>query len=209
MINWDERFRNNVAGFGGEVIPDKITKMTADQVGKALSDGYKIVTGFRPNKLVLGLLIAQSALETGNWNSIHNFNFGNFKAASGDKYIQYFGCGEVINGVSQNFPAGDSHCIFAAYTDAASGAAAYVRGLKNRSNWWNGLQTKTVAGFIKGLTTPPVYFTANPITYGKVLQDRLSVYQPIANKYAAGFLSSLIGLAIGGGLWYGYTRIKR
>lgn len=204
MINWDEKFRNSTSSFGGEVLPDKITKMTVDQAAKALSDGYKKVTGFRPNKLVLGLLVAQSALETGNWAAIHNYNFGNFKASSTDQYIQYFGCGEIIDGVSQNFPAGDSHCIFAAYPDAASGAAAYVKGLKNRSNWWDGLQSKTVAGFIKGLTTPPAYFTANPTTYANVLQDRLNTYQAIANKYAASWVSSLIGLAIGGGIWYAY-----
>lgn len=207
-INWDEKFRTSEAGFGGETLPDKITKMTVDQAAKALSDGYKQVTGSRPNKLVLGLLVAQSALETGNWNAIHNYNFGNFKASASDKYIQYFGCGEVLNGVSQNFPAGDPHCIFAAYANAADGAAAYVKGLKNRNNWWTGLQTKTVAGFIKGLTTPPAYFTANPTTYANVLQQRLTTYQPIADKYAASWISSIIGLAIGGGIWYGYKRIK-
>ena len=208
MINWDERFRNNISGFGGEVLPNKLTPMTVDQAAKALSDGYKKITGFRPNKLVLGLLVAQSALETGNWASIHNYNFGNFKASSTDKYIQYFGCGEVIDGVSQEFPAGDPHCIFAAYPDAATGAAAYVKGLKNRSNWWNGLQSKTVAGFIKGLTTPPAYFTANPTTYANVLQQRLYTYQPIADKYAAGWVSALIGLAIGGGVWYAFSKGK-
>lgn len=208
MNTWDEKFRNSEIGFGGEVIPNKITKLTVDQAAKALSDGYKKVTGSRPNRLVLGLLLAQSALETGNWNSIHNYNFGNFKASSSDKYIQYFGCNEIIDGISQDFPAGDTHCIFAAYKNAADGAAAYVKGLKNRSNWWSGLQSKTVAGFIKGLTTPPKYFTANPITYANVLEERLHRLQPIADKYAANWISSLVGLAIGGGLWYGYKRVK-
>jgi hypothetical protein len=212
MINWDAHFREDkdAAMFGAEVMPDKITHMTPEEAIKALSDGYKSVTGYRPNKLVLGLLAAQSALETANWQSgIHNYNFGNFKATSSDKYIQYFGCGEIIDGVSQNYPAGDPHCVFAAYPDAASGAAAYIRGLKNRSNWWNGLQTKTAAGFIKGLTTPPAYFTANPATYLNTLEQRLVTYQPLANKYAGSLITALFGLAIGGGLWYGYNRLEK
>lgn len=207
-INWDQKFRNSEAGFGGEVLPNKITPMTVDQAAKALSDGYKKVTGSRPNKLVLGLLVAQSALETGNWASIHNYNFGNFKASSSDKYIQYFGCNEGYGANSVNYPAGDPHCIFAAYVTAADGAAAFIKGLKNRQHWWNGLMTKTVAGFIKGLTTPPAFFTGNPVAYSNIMEQRLLTYQPIANKYAANWASSLIGLAIGGGLWYGYNRMK-
>jgi hypothetical protein len=208
MIDWAKHFRVNSSDFGAEVLANKITALTADQATKAISDGYKKVTGFRPHKVVLGLLVAQSALETGNWKSIHNYNFGNFKASKSDKYIQYFGCGEVLDGVSQNFPAGDPHCIFAAYPDAASGAAAYVQGLKNRANWWNGLQTKSVAGFIKGLTTPPKYFTADPTLYANVLQKQLNTYQPIANKYGSSIVSGIIGLAIGAGVWYGYNRIR-
>lgn len=192
-------------------MPNKITVITPELAAQALSDGYKQVTGSKPTKEILALLVGQSALETGNWKAIHNYNFGNFKAAPGDRNYQYFRCSEIINGQEVFFDPPDPACKFAAYLTADQGAAAYVKGLKNRSNWWNGLQTGTVSGFIDGLTTAPKYFTASPSLYKNVLTDRYNTYLPLAVKYAGIGVMAMFawlgtGLATIAGLWYYSSR---
>jgi len=166
-------------------IPNKSTPMSAEQAVKAISDGYLIVTGKRPSAITLALLAGQSALETGNWGSgIHNYNFGNKKWSSGDRNWQFFRCSEIINGKEVFFDPPDPACKFAAYGNAADGAAAYIRVLQSRPHWWSGLQSGTVDGFIAGLTTAPKYFTANPTQYRNVLADRMKNYTALATQYA-------------------------
>ncbi len=193
----------------GEV-PNKMTPLTAEQAVKGISDGYLLVTGKRPSAIILTLLAGQSALETGNWDSIHNYNFGNKKWSGQDKNWQFFRCSEVINGEEVFYDPPSPVCKFAAYGSAAEGAAAYIKLLQSRSHWWAGLQSGTVDGFIKGLTTKPAYFTANPIQYRNVLQERMSHYAALAKKYAGpgilGTILGMVGLAIGAGLWYGYKK---
>lgn len=172
------------SSFGWEVLPDKKTPMTPQQVGAALSEGYRRVTGARPSRKILQLLLGQVALETGNFKSIHNFNFGNVKAKGSDKYVQYFRCSEIINGKEVFFDPPAPECRFVAFRTAADGAEHYIRTLRGRPHWWEGLQSKTVPGFIKGLTTPPVYFTANAKLYADVLQNRMSHYTDVAKEYA-------------------------
>lgn len=213
-INWEKHFARNgtilhdAVSIGSEELPNKLTPLTADQAAKALSDGYKQVTGNRPNKLILGLLIGQTAAETGNWKSLHNFNFGNAKASQGSAYIQYFGCGEVIDGVAQNYPAGDPHCVFVAYKNAADGAAGYIRTLKSRPHWWTGLQSQNALTFVKALATQPVYFTADPNLYVKVLTDRMNTYAVQAKKYSQNtWLQVLVGTVLGVGALYGLNKV--
>lgn len=179
----------------GEV-PNKMTPMTAEQASKAISDGYLLVTGKRPNAIILGLLIGQTALETGNWNSIHNFNFGNKKWSSQDKNWQFFRCSEVVDGVETFYDPPHPACKFAAYGSAAEGAAAYIRLLQSRPHWWNGLQSGTVDGFIAGLTTRPAYFTANPTQYRNVLAERMSHYTALATKYAGAAMGIGVGILL-------------
>lgn len=175
------------------VLADKSTPLTADQAAKAFSQAYQKVVGKVPAPEVLNLLIAQSAFETGNWGKgIHNYNFGNAKATSHDKYVQYFRCSEVINGVETFFDPPSPVCKFAAFPTAEEGAEAYIKLLQGRSNWWNGLHTGTVAGFVQGLTTQPAYFTADPSIYAAGMSRLFSQYSAIATQWAVP-----IGLGIG------------
>lgn len=193
----------------GEV-PNKMTPLTAAQAAKAISDGYSLVTGSKPNPVILALLLGQSALETGNWNSIHNYNFGNKKATSGDRNWQFFRCSEIINGKEVFFDPPAPECKFSAYGSAAEGAAAYIRTLKNRPHWWDGLHSGTVSGFINGLTTKPAYFTANPTVYAKTLSDRMNNYASLAKQYASNpIVASSSLLAIGVGVLAGLFLVKR
>jgi hypothetical protein len=201
------------AGLGGDSfageIPNKLTPLTPEEAAKAISDGYKQVTGSTPSKAILGLLIGQTALETGNWKSLHNFNFGNAKARSSDPHFQFFRCSEIINGQEVFFDPPSPECKFAAHLTAADGAAHYIKVLKNREHWWNGLQSGTVEGFIEGLTTAPKYFTANPTLYLSVLTDRAAKYADLAKKYSTSILGSIVGflLLLGGGI-LGYRYFK-
>ena len=192
------------------VLPNLLTPLSAEDAAKALSEGYAKVVGHKPSKKILMLLVGQTALETGNWQSLHNYNFGNAKATASDPYIQYFGCSEVLNGVEQHFAAGDPHCVFAAHKTAADGAAHYINVLKNRSHWWEGLQSGSPQKFIAGLTTKPAYFTADPTLYLDILTNRAAKYTPVIKKYAAStVLQVLGGLAVGAVAILGYHETKK
>lgn len=183
------------------VLADKSTPLTAAQAAKAFSQAYQKVVGKVPAPEVLNLLISQSAFETGNWGKgIHNYNFGNAKASSHDKYVQYFRCSEVVNGVETFYDPPSNVCKFAAFPDAESGAVAYINLLKGRSNWWNGLHTGTVAGFVQGLTTQPAYFTADPNIYGAGLNRLFTQYATLATQWAVpiGIGVGMIAAFVGG-----------
>ncbi len=194
-------------------VEDRLTLLTPNQAAKALSDGYLLVTGKRPSKEILALLIAQSAEETGNWKSMHNYNFGNVRGIAEDGLWTSFRAGENNPDGSQYFLEKDlsptSVNRFRAYRDAAHGAAAFIKALKDRPNWWNGLQTGTVVGFVKGLTTAPYkYFTANPITYQNLMSNRVGNYQALAKQYAAPIgVAAVLVTAVAG--VFGFMAIRK
>lgn len=168
-------------------LPDKLTPLTPEEAVKAIADGYKQVTGRKPSKKVLALLIGQTALETGNWTMMHNYNFGNMKLGKADSFFQVYRVGDDPT---------DPGAKYAAFQNAADGAAAYIAIFKrpDRQHWWDGLQSGNIDAFIKGLTTAPVYFTADASHYTGVLANRLAKYQDLANKYGA---STVLQIATG------------
>jgi peptidoglycan hydrolase-like protein with peptidoglycan-binding domain len=172
------------------------------EAAQAINKGYQEVVGQVPSKEILGLMMGQTALETANWTKMPNYNFGGIKASSHDSYIQVFDTTEVINGVTTPMKQ-----TFAAYKSAADGAAAYVKTLMSRQNWWNGLHSGTPQGFVAGLTTQPAYFTADPAGYLAGLQSRMNSYLALAEQYAVpissainkiGMIVGAIGLTLGG-----------
>ena len=206
--SWEERFQKASTFHGTEVI-SQVTPLTAEQATKAMAEGYKKVVGFKPTEKVLGLMVGQWALETGNGQSMRNFNFGN-KKASGNEDFQYFRCSEVVNGVEQFYEPPHPACRFASYKSAAEGAAAFVRTLKSRKHWWDGLHTGTVEGFIKGLTTAPAYFTASPTIYANTLNNRMMSYEPYSKKYGSSVIGQVfLGLVVSGGLWWAWRDVKK
>ena len=196
--------------FAGVVLTDKLTPMAPDEAAKAISEGYKIVTGRKPTAKILGLMLAQWALETGNGKSIHHFNYGNGKATKNNGFTTYFRCSEIINGQEQFFNPPDPHCHFAAYPSAIEGAIAFVNLLKSRENWWKGLHTGTPEGFVKGLSQPFAYFTANVTLYQNVLTERFGKYFDVAKQYArpSFFWELILGLTIAAGGVYGIKKLR-
>jgi hypothetical protein len=163
------------------IVENKLTPLTREQAARALTAAYQQLTGALPTTGATALLLAQSALETGNWQKIHNFNFGNAKAGVDYPLIVQFRCSEVDeHGAEHFFDPPDSHCNFRAYTDAAGGALDYLKVLHNRPSWWQALHTENPSTFVDALATPPKYFTANPATYKQTLTTLFEAFRPLA-----------------------------
>lgn len=195
----------------GTFVPDKKTSLDADTAARALSDGYKKVEGRKPDVVTLMLLVGQVALETGNFKSIHNYNFGNVRGESPAGLWTSFRASEIVDGKEVFLDVGEKN-KFRAYSTAADGAADYIRILKSRPHWWAGLQTKTVEGFVKGLATFPVYMTASPSLYARVLAERANHFAAVAKQYGGTgfkFGVALAAAGVGFGTYYGVSKLRK
>lgn len=65
------------------LVPRVKTPVTAQDVANAIAEVWPSVVAGDPGSAI-GVLVAQSAFETGNWSSIWNYNVGNVAATSGD-----------------------------------------------------------------------------------------------------------------------------
>ena len=187
-------------------LPNTLTPIDPESAGAALSKAYASLTGSKPKPAVLNLLLAQWGLETGNGKSVHNFNFGNQKSASGDEYYQEFEAGEIVDGQEQK-----SVMHFAAYKTIDDGALAYVKLLQRRPQWWAGLQSGDPHTFVSGLVAVAGqhYFTADPAKYLKTLSDELPKYAAIAKRYGSSrfaWVATALGMLLGAGSVYLYHR---
>lgn len=61
-------------------LPPQRTKLSPAEAAISLRDGWEATLGARPKEQTLLLIVAKSGLETGEWQSMWNFNFGNVKA---------------------------------------------------------------------------------------------------------------------------------
>ena len=59
--------------------PAKRTPVSPEQVLLSFATAWQMLTGSPPDRKVLHILHAQSALETGHWKSLWNFNLGGAK----------------------------------------------------------------------------------------------------------------------------------
>jgi hypothetical protein len=206
---WRIRFGSS---FGANQIElaNVITVVTADEAAAAISEGYRRLEGKRPTAAILALLLAQWALETGNGKYVHNFNFGNVKRYGSTPYYQYFRCNEIIDGVTKWFDPPAPECAFAAYKNAADGAEAFVKTLRNRAHWWKGLQSGNIGTFNTALSTAPKYYTASPSLYLTGLQNRVDAYTAPAKKYgatAAGYaIQAAVGVALATATVYAFNQ---
>ncbi len=210
-ISGESTWYASVFGAGQTELPNKLTKISADEAGKAISEAFKRVSGKKPTAAVLALLLGQWALETGNGVYVHNYSFGNTKRSSADTYYQFYRCNEIINGETVWFDPPAPECAFSAYKTPEDGAEAWIRILKKRPNWWNGLLTGDVVKFNTGLTTAPKYYTANPATYLNTLKNRVAAYLPQAKQYGAKFQlgSAVLGIGLGVATLYLAPKVYR
>lgn len=139
---------------------------------------------------VLALALAKSALETGRWRSMWNFNWGNVKA--GETYAGMYTCirlNEVINGKVEWFspegkenqpretqilyavPPGHPQTRLRAYANRYDGAYAYVEALVRlfpRS--YEALFAGDAAAFVRTLKSER-YFTAAEGPYARAVAN--------------------------------------
>ncbi|HYQ29545.1 MAG TPA: hypothetical protein VER04_20075 [Polyangiaceae bacterium] len=162
------------------IVANRLTPLTRQDAAAALAEAYARVTGGSPSARILALLLAHTAFETGRWQKLHNFNFGNVKATPSFSFITQFRCSEVENGVEQFFDPPDPHCNFRAYTNPADGAVDYIKVLQSRPHWWAGLQTEDPAAFVAALATPPKYFTGDPAAYKRAMASLFDEFRPLA-----------------------------
>ena len=162
------------------IVANRLTPLTRQDAAAALAEAYARVTGGPPSGRVLALLLSHTAFETGRWLKLHNFNFGNVKAAPSFSFITQFRCSEVENGVEQFFDPPDPRCNFRAYSNAADGAVDYIKVLQSRPHWWAGLQSEDPAAFVDALATPPKYFTGDPAAYKRAIASLFDEFRPLA-----------------------------
>ena len=168
------------------IVANRLTPLSQQEASLALAEAYARVTGGPPTDRVLALLLAQTAFETGRWQKIHNFNFGNAKADLSYPLVTQFRCSEVEQGVEQFFDPPDPHCNFRAYTNAADGAVDYIKVLQSRPHWWNGLQTEDPNAFVDALATAPKYSTGNPAVYKQAMASLFDEFRPLVPAAARG-----------------------
>lgn len=154
------------------LVPDQITPLDAKTVALAFRSAYETVCGVTPSNACLALLVAQSALETGRWRSIHCFNFGNVKA-SPDYYGYYcqFRCNEVINGKVEWFDPPHPQCNFRAFTSIETGALDHIRFLAQRKRYakaWEVAKSGMPLAFVEALKDAG-YFTADAGPYARAV----------------------------------------
>jgi hypothetical protein len=104
-------------------LPAQRTPLTWHDALWAFARAYEKLIGVLPLPEALAIFTGQSALETGNWESMYNFNFKNSKATPEYEgfYTQY-PCSEILSGVERKFRPPHPQCNFRAYEDAPSGA---------------------------------------------------------------------------------------
>lgn len=90
MENWYEH---------PKYITDEVRTLKPGEAAYALREAWKRVYGQYPSDKSLAVLWAKSALETGHWAHIHDYNFGNIKRKITDEVNLFtmYECGEEVS----------------------------------------------------------------------------------------------------------------
>jgi hypothetical protein len=110
--------------------PAKKTPLTFAEVADAIPIAFQRSEGKLPSLMTVAKLIAQSSLETGNYQHMWNYNFGNVKKRwSPDDGLSFtmFRCNEIINGKVAWFDPPHLQTHFRAFETAADGVADWQR----------------------------------------------------------------------------------
>jgi hypothetical protein len=152
----------------GELKETNITKLTEAEAAYSLREGWKLVFGEYPGLEPLAILWAQSALETGRWKHIYNYNFGNIKRHNMHDWCMYK-CSEIINGKNVWFVPPDPQTHFSSYSSMIEGAKEYIEFVSKRPRYkeaWQQLVLGKPVGYCVALKKAG-YFTAALAPYAK------------------------------------------
>ncbi len=151
----------------GKPLPAKKTTATTEEAIRAVSDAFEVVFGERPPLGALLVLAAQSALETGRWKAMKNYNVAGLKASKSGPYdYAVYSTREVFNGkrVTLDQP-------FRAYATLAGGMI----------DWLVLIARKYAAALAKAMRYDPTGFA--------VELKKAGYYTADAAEYAAGVRS--------------------
>lgn len=112
--------------------PPTLTPCDGIDAAEAIARAVILVHGDEPPRDALAILVAQSALETGNWRRIYNWNFGNSKSSVVFPHT-YFRTGErdPATGKTVMYDPPHYQTRFRAFDSAAAGAAHHLRVITN------------------------------------------------------------------------------
>ncbi len=179
---------------------DRLTPFTFDEAAEAMRAALWNELGKEyPSIPCLALALAKTALETGRWQQIHCYNWGNIKA--GQAYVGMytsFKCNEVIGGKTIWFapegqlaskdgplvgpkspvPPGHVQTRFRAYANKYDGAYQYVEFVASGRyvDAWKELLEGDAEGYVQALYKKG-YFTADPAIYGKGVKSLCREFQ--------------------------------
>ena len=180
-------------------VPTVQTPLSFDEAAACLTEALRAVTGKRPTDQVLALALAKTALETGRWQKMYGYCFGNIKARieTYSGLYQTYKCNEVlvrggrgavvwfapegeltgakgtVTGQRYEVPPGHPQTRFRAYESAEAGALEYVQfqaQIKRYQAAWQHLLNGQVEPYVRALSAAG-YFTAPVETYLKTVKS--------------------------------------
>lgn len=138
------------------------TPLSGTQASAALRQAYVRVTGEEPSQGTLAILTSHWALETGQGQSMYNYNFAGIKGKGPE------GMTAVMN-TREGYGANTTHIRdgFRAYSSAEDGAADYISLLQRRyGSALEAAKNEQPGQFVEALKARG-YFTGDPELYAK------------------------------------------
>lgn len=167
-------------------IPDQLTPLTIDEAIEGMRGAVLKLKGVETKPEHVAVLIAQSALETGHWRSIHRFNVGNAKASA--EYVGFycqFKCSEILEGKTVWFEPPHPQCNFRAFFCAADGFADHIKLLANSSRYaraWQCAERGDPEAYSRTCYSAG-YYTANVESYTKSVVSLFGKYLPLVRAH--------------------------
>lgn len=143
------------------------TSVSEAQMAQAIIQAWQQLFGTTPSKEQVAIILAQNSLETGNRNSMWNFNVGNITTDGKGSY-DYF---DDLPTKEQVKPGKwvKMNLKYRAYPSLMEGTKDYLRFIKKRfGGAWENIINPNPAAFSKALKQKG-YYTANEAPYTKTL----------------------------------------
>lgn len=180
--------------------PARPTPVTPEQVFVALGAAWQLLTGTAPDRKIIHILHAQSALETGHWKSIYNYNLGGakkhgdcdwtffttterFRDAVAQKYVDSSKPGEVTvlkqgdGWTTLRFSGKQQMNCFASWDDLDSAAKDHLALLFRRfPKAIEAAKNGDSTGYVRELKKAG-YFTASEDEYAKTVTSIAKSYE--------------------------------
>lgn len=185
----------------GQEKPCKATPVTPEQVFLALGTAWQLLTGSPPDRKIIHILHAQSALETGHWKAIMNYNLGGakrhgecdwtyfttterFQDAAAQKYVASSKPGSEVtvlkreNGwTTLRFSGKQQMNCFASWDDLDSAAKDHLALLFRRfPSAIEAAKKGDAVGYVRELKKRG-YFTASEAEYAKIVNSIAKSYE--------------------------------